>query len=195
MIEINLLPWREELSKQKKKEFGIRSAISVALGVTIMFFWYSANNAKIEHQNSRNAAIDAEIKSLDARIGELKEIDAKKTELMKKLEVIYELKLSRPMSVHMFDELSNTVPSGVYLNKFSQSDNKIEMEGMAESNSRVSAYMDAIDRSLWINKSDLKMVEMKSETKDSPSNAFSLTAMVVNKIEKDKKDKEAGVKK
>lgn len=192
MIEINLLPWREELSQQKKNEFGIRAGISVAFGLTIMFFWYSLNNGKIEHQNFRNDALESEIRMLDIKIGSLKEIESKKADLLKKLDVIYDLKLSRPMSVHLFDELSNTVPSGVYLTKFSQSDNKIDIDGLAESSSRVSAYMDSIDNSLWINKSDLKVVEMRNESKDSPTNGFSLSAIVVNKVEKDKKLKEKG---
>lgn len=181
MIEINLLNWRDELKKRNQKDFIARGVASIAIALIVVGLSYQYNSDLIGKQNLRNDLLDAEIKNLDKKLGELKEIEDKKTSLLKKMDVIYELKVSRPMSVHLFDELSNTVPNGVYLTSLKQSENKIEIEGAAESNSRVSAYMTAIDNSLWVSKSDLIFVENKGAGKDDNLNKFSLFATVVNK--------------
>ena len=66
------------------------------------------------------------------------------------MRVIDQLQRSRPEVVHLFDELVNAIPEGVNLTSVTQSNNRIDVAGLAQSSSRVSALMRNIDASPWL---------------------------------------------
>ena len=63
--------------------------------------------------------------------------------------------------MHVFDEMVTVMPEGVFLSSIKQTGRRIEMVGVAESNTRVSALMRNIDKSEWLTKPDLEVVEVK----------------------------------
>jgi type IV pilus assembly protein PilN len=63
------------------------------------------------------------------------------------MKVIGELQRSRPEVVHLFDEIVKAVPEGVHLTEVKQTGNRIELQGMAQSSTRVSTLMRNIDSS------------------------------------------------
>jgi len=65
MAKINLLPWRQELRKQRKQEFlAINMAVAlVALGLILFFHMFVS--AQISDQEERKAFIKSEIELLD----------------------------------------------------------------------------------------------------------------------------------
>jgi type IV pilus assembly protein PilN len=113
----------------------------------------------INDQNQRNAFLQNEISVLNQRIGRIQELEAMKQDLLARMNVIQELQSSRPESVHLLDELVRTLPDGVYLNKFSQRDRGLTMEGAAQSNARVSDYMRNIDSSEWFTGPRLRLIK------------------------------------
>jgi type IV pilus assembly protein PilN len=117
----------------------------------------------ISNQEGRNLYLEGEIKSLDARIVKIKDLESTKAKLLARMNVIQELQSNRPLSVHLMDELVRTLPDGVYLSKVTQKGAGLTMEGVAQSNARVSAYMRNIDGSLWIGSPKLNVIETKTE--------------------------------
>ena len=158
MAHINLLPWREELRKQKQKEFISTSSISAVLAGMLVLVAHLYVNGKIEYQTQRNNYIQAEIDILNTRIGRIKELESMKQGLLARMNVIQDLQSSRPESVHMMDELVRSLPDGVYLNLFKQRAKKLTMEGVAQSNARVSDYMRNIDTSEWFSDPHLDLI-------------------------------------
>jgi len=71
--------------------------------------------------------------------------------------------VSRPEVVHLFDELVMDIPEGVYLTKISQSGRSVVLDGRAQSNARVSAFMRNIEASKWIGKPSLIFIEHKDK--------------------------------
>ena len=115
MANINLLPWRETQRAQRKKEFLFQIVgivIATALG---LLYWYMYVQQMIDHQNSRNAYIRAEIAVVDKKIEEIKDIEKRRAQLIARMNVIQDLQISRPQIVHLFDELVSTIPEGSYL--------------------------------------------------------------------------------
>lgn len=162
MARINLLPWREWERKQKQREFtgmvaagAIFAAIAVVIGHVQM-------ESMISNQEGRNLYLEGEIKSLDERIVKIKDLESTKAKLLARMNVIQELQSNRPLSVHLMDELVRTMPDGVYLSKVTQKGADLTMEGVAQSNARVSAYMRNIDGSLWIGGPKLNVIETKT---------------------------------
>jgi type IV pilus assembly protein PilN len=150
MARINLLPWREELRKQKQKEFGATTAGAVVIAGLIVLLVHFHVDGMINDQNERNAYLESEIDILNKRIGRIRELEAMKDNLLARMNVIQELQGSRPESVHLMDELVRTLPDGVHLNTFEQKSKALTMTGVAESNARVSDYMRQIDTSDWL---------------------------------------------
>ncbi len=159
MAHINLLPWREELRKQKQKEFIFTAGGGVVIAGLIVLMAHLHVNGLIENQNQRNAFLENEIDILNQRIARIEELESMKQNLLARMNVIQELQSSRPESVHLMDELVTTLPDGVYLNKFTQKSRGLTMVGIAQSNARVSDYMRAIDGSEWLAKPRLNLIK------------------------------------
>jgi type IV pilus assembly protein PilN len=159
MAKINLLPWREELRKQKQREFVISAGGSGVVAALIVLLAHFHIDGLTDNQNQRNTFLQAQIEVLDQRIGRIKELEKMKADLLARMNVIQELQRSRPESVHLMDELVRTLPDGVYLKTFNQKDRSLEMSGVAQSNARVSDYMRNIDASEWLTAPRLDLIK------------------------------------
>lgn len=163
MARINLLPWREWERKRKQREFaGMAAAGALVAAIAVVIGHIQMENM-IGSQEDRNRFLEAEIKTLDDRIVKIKDLESTKAKLLARMNVIQELQSNRPVSVHLMDELVRTLPEGVHLKKFTQKGVELTMEGVAQSNARVSAYMRNIDGSLWVGNPKLNVIETKSE--------------------------------
>jgi type IV pilus assembly protein PilN len=118
-------------------------------------------SASIEHQQERNGILTEEIAKLDKQIQEIIGLENQKAKLLARMEIIATLQRSRPEIVHVFDELVHVLPEGVYLTYLKQSGNRIEIRGVAQSSTRVSAFMRNIDNSQWLSDPSLQVVEKK----------------------------------
>ncbi len=78
MPTINLLPWREELRKQRQQNFGIAMVAALALAALVGFAVNMYWDARISHQNQRNALLEAEIAELDKKIEAIAGLERKK---------------------------------------------------------------------------------------------------------------------
>lgn len=161
MPRINLLPWREELRKERQRNFAIAAAAAVLLGIGGVLYAKSTVNGMIAYQQTRNNMLKEEIAALDAQIGEIRDLESRKERLLKRMEVIERLQRSRPEIVHLFDELARTVPNGVHLENVKQKGKRVTIKGKAQSSTRVSAYMRNIDKSEWLTDPGLDVVETK----------------------------------
>lgn len=176
MAKINLLPWRDELRRQKKKNF--LDMILLGLLVTILFMGlvHIYINDLQEYQLQRNKLLQEEITLLDTKIVAIKSIEEKKSKLLAKIDLIKKLQTSRPEIVHLFDEIPKLTPDGVYLDKFVQLGKDLTFEGKSQSNARVSAFMNAIDASPWLHKPKLDVIRAPEKDDTGSSSDFVLRA-------------------
>lgn len=175
MARINLLPWRDELRKERQNNFVI--VLVVVLGITglAMGGVHAYYADRIDYQNMRNAYLNKEIKKLDTQIKKIKTFEKEKKKLQAHLDIIQRLQSSRSEIVHLFDELVRTLPEGVYLKSLSQKGNKLSLKGVAQSNARVSSYMWNIEKSNWISNPKLSVISTSKKGRNRVSN-FTLTA-------------------
>jgi type IV pilus assembly protein PilN len=159
MPRINLLPWREAERKRNRQEFflSIGAAVATAALVTLLGRWQMS--AAIEHQGERNQIISDEIAELDKQIQEIVGLEKQKERLLARMEIIETLQRSRPEIVHVFDELVRILPEGVYLTYLKQTGTRFEIRGVAQSSTRVSAFMRNIDASEWLADPALQIVQ------------------------------------
>jgi len=173
MTRINLLPWREALRNERKRQFTSIVFGAVVLMSVIVFFIFMQIEGDIDDQNLRNSFLEAEIAKVDDRIKEIKELETKKKQLLNRMDVIQNLQTRRPMVVHMLDKLVLALPDGLFLTKFEQSGVELSIEGLAQSNARVSAFMRNLDESEWFDSPKLEVIQVQ-EKNGSRSSKFTL---------------------
>ena len=158
MARINLLPWREQLREERKKEFLTILVLIVVFAAALIFLGDRVLNGKIDHQNARNAFLQKEIALLDTRIKEIEELQARRTQLLDRMKVIQDLQGNRPIIVRVFDEMARTLPDGVFFSLVEMKASVVSIKGGAESNSRVSNLMRQMDASDWLTSPNLTAV-------------------------------------
>ena len=181
MARINLLPWREQLREERKREFFVLLLGVVIIAAGILFLVDRSFRNDIRYQEGRNDFLRREIMVLDARIAEINQLKEQKQQINSRMEVIQGLQGSRPVIVRIFDELVKTLPSGVYFNTLTRVENRLEIEGIAESNNKVSELMRRLDDSPWFSSPSLQQISAASADANSEqrvANAFSLTLML-----------------
>src|ERR687895_516706 len=163
MATINLLPWREEGRRERKRQFFIilGTAAGITLGIIVLV--HGLFTQLIEHQQVRNKYIEDQIALLDKKITEIRELEKEKQRLLDRIRAIETLQTSRPVIVHLFDELVTTLPEGVFLTEISQQGDAIAIKGVAQSNARVSSFMRNIEVSPWLKSPHLEVVEATAQ--------------------------------
>ncbi len=159
MARINLLPWREQRRKLREKEFYAMLGAAAGAAVLVFLTMWMFYGGQIDGQLQRNAYLEGEIVQLDEKIAEIEKLDATRDQLLSRKKAIEELQADRARMVHLFDELVRTVPDGVHLKSVQQNGDVLTLQGLAESNTRVSTYMRSLDASDWLENPDLGIVE------------------------------------
>ena len=174
MPRINLLPWREELRKQRQKQFAITGGVAVLVMAAVVALAHAQIAAMISYQERRNQFLETEIKKLDKKIAEIRTLKRKKQNLLARMRIVERLQTSRPEIVHLFDEMVTTLPEGVYLTSLQQKGRHITLNGYAQSNARVSSFMRKLEASPWLRNPDLREIRAKKKGKKRLSK-FTLT--------------------
>lgn len=168
MAKINLLPWRAERRQQRQKQFYTLLGVVAVAAVLAVFGVKTYYDSLIEAQQARNNYLQNEIKLVDAKIKEIEELDRKRADLLQRKQVIEELQASRSLMVHLFDELVRTIPEGVRLSSIKQAGTVLTLEGLTQSNARVSSYIRALENSGWMARPDLSIIEAKGGDRNMP---------------------------
>jgi len=189
MPHINLLPWREELRKNKKRQFNSALAGGAVVTALAIVFVHIQMTSMIESQNQRNQFLQTTIKSVEKEIEEIRNLKRDKERLLARMEVIQKLQSSRPEIVHLFEELSNSTPKGIFLLDANRKGNLINITGVADSNDSVSAFMRNLDSSVWFTNPKLTIID--SAKTEYPNSSWFKLEVTETAPEKPKKDSKA----
>lgn len=177
MANINLLPWREARREELKKAFlTILGIVALGAGASVLLA-DRVVNAQIDGQKARNDYISANIRELDKQVEEIKDLQRRRNQLIERMRVIQELQGNRPIIVRVLDQLVRTVPDGVFYTRVTSKAQEISINGVAESNNRVSSLMRRLDASDWLKDPNLDKVTAAPAYGDQANN-FSLTVKV-----------------
>lgn len=156
MILINLLPHREEARKRRKEAFQATMFASFLLGLAIagaIYWWFQI---MITDQQNKNAFLQQEIKVLEGQIKEIASIEDEIASLRARQKAVEDLQSDRNLPVHLLTELVKQLPDGVYVTAIKQAGQTITMQGMAQSNERVSELLrNLASNTPWLAKPEL----------------------------------------
>lgn len=180
-ININLLPWREELRRKRERAFYYTLAAAVLLGVGVVFITHAEISDRINYQHARNELLKDAIAQLEEKITTIQELKETKKKLIARMNVIQKLQQGRGEAVHLLYQVVATLPEGLYLTSLKESGNRITVTGIAESNARISNYMKNLDSSHWLADPKLSVIEVKDDG-DFRSSHFTLAVNLTNPL-------------
>ena len=177
MPRINLLPWREQQRRERKLAFFVSLGVAAGVAAVVAFAAYLLLGSMIDSQDQRNDRLRAQIKVLDKQIEEINDLETQKQRFISRMQIIEMLQRSRPEVVHLFDEMVKAMPDGTYLTSIKETGNKLKLEGVAQSSTRVSTLMRNIAGSQWLRNPELEVVDT---AKDGAGSHFVLDAQQVS---------------
>lgn len=156
MILINLLPHREAARKRRKEAFFVTLGAAALLGGLIcgaVYVWYQA---QISSQQGKNTFLQSEIKKLELQIKDVATLQAEIAALRARQQAVEDLQSDRNMPVHLLNELVKQLPDGVYVSVLKQEGVNLSMQGVAQSNERISELLrNLANNSVWLHRPEL----------------------------------------
>ena len=178
MLKINLLPVRQlkKRAKAKKQLLLILAGLFFLLFVcTLVGIHQSAAIVDLQDSISR---LQKEKRSYNPILTKIKNLKKHKAELERKTAVIKTLQIDSSLSVHVLDEVSNSVDNKrMWINSLAQNGGSLQISGIALDNRTISDFMDTLKRSPFIGKVNLTGTSMQ-QVSGRNLKKFSLTCAV-----------------
>ena len=156
MILINLLPHREAARKRRKDMFNTGlglAALTGGLMAGLVFLWFQT---QISDQQDKNQILKTEITKFDSQIKDIAGLEAEIAALRARQQAVEDLQADRNMPVHLLTELVKQLPEGVYINSMRQDGQNVALQGVAQSNERVSELLRNLStQSAWLARPEL----------------------------------------
>ena len=145
LIQLNMLPYREEKDKQKNAQFTRLMVFSGLVGVGLLVLTYVSLSGMILNQESRNQQLTDGIAQLDIQIKEVETLEAEKRDFLARKAKVEELENKRFEAARMIDSLNTVAPEGVYLTGIKAKDvSTYTLSGKATSDSKIADFMRVI---------------------------------------------------
>ena len=146
MAHINLLPWREEAKRRQQQQFLTLLVAAVVLAFLVVYLVGVFYDLRVEGQLKRNGYLQSEIAVLDQQIQEIRDLNKKKADLQKRMNLVVTLQQSRNVGTQILDAIARVVPPGVYLTRLERKGNMLLIVGKSESNNRLANMMRKIEQ-------------------------------------------------
>lgn len=183
MILINLLPHREEKRKRRKAAYFTGLALGAVSGLLVAGLWYGILEQMKSAQMERNAFLGAEIKKLEAQIKDIANLRAEIDALKARQKAVEDLQTDRNIPVHLLNELVKQTPEGVYLNSIKQTGKVVAVNGVAQSNERVSEFLrNTLYNSPWLERPELVEIKAGGQAAGGRSRTYDFSMRVSIKV-------------
>lgn len=156
MILINLLPHREAARKRRRDVFNLSLVASALAGAVIASVIYLWLQGQISAQQEQNMVLQKEIGTLEGQIKEIAGLEAEIAALRARQQAVEDLQSDRNLPVHLLSELVKQLPDGVYITNMRQENQLVSLQGVAQSNERVSELLrNLANNTPWFSKPEL----------------------------------------
>ena len=161
MIRINLLPVRAA----KKKETAIQqlalAGASFGLVLVVILIMFFVKLGQISGTKNDITAANAKIAELKAKIGKLDELKKLKDEVMKKLDVLAQLRKNKSGPAQRLATLSDATPDQLWLESYKETGDSIKIAGLSMNEELIAQFIRALEASADYERVDLVVSEQK----------------------------------
>lgn len=177
MIEINLLPVREEKRKADVRQFATLLAATFVGSLVLAGLVHTKLIADVAGTQSSIGALERQIEAFKPQLEQVERYRATKQSIEAKLAVIDKLERSRSGPLRILTELSTHAPERLWVVGLSAQNERIEVEGMSLDNELVAQFMTALGESEYFENVELQRTEAK-DVDGLRLNEFELSATI-----------------
>lgn len=178
MMRINLLPHREVRRKQQQQQFFIALGVVAVAGAALTYGVYHYLGNQFDEQVARNKYLTEEIAKVDKDIAEINRLKEQTASLLARKQVVETLQSNRSETVNLLDQLVRQLPDGMYLRSVRQQGAKVAINGVTQSQARVSTLMRNLESSQKLG--DPALVEIKALQQGATrANEFTMNVTIV----------------
>jgi type IV pilus assembly protein PilN len=181
MVKINLLPLEERVDRNKVALERVKDNVHYLLAVTVVLvlaLFGSIQELSIRSALGEVRELEAESNAILPQLAKVQKIEAEKTELGRRLDVIKSLDRGRLLRVRMLDALNKRVPEYMWLTAFEENGpSAFSIEGVTFSNLVVAEFMNRLEASVLFSNIDLDVAQ-RGTIEDQHVVQFVLTGSV-----------------
>jgi type IV pilus assembly protein PilN len=141
MVQINLLPYREQARQVKQVRLGILMACCAGLALVLVVFVHIYFRSIINDQNKINAYLQSQIDQSQIDLTTLKEKKMSQVNLIAQLHYLMNLRVTSYQAVRLMNMLATATPKNVILEKILRGNNEVIIAGQADSDTEVTIFM------------------------------------------------------
>jgi len=155
MIRINLLPTKRKKKAKPMPMYLVYSGFALAASLFVLFFFNSYMNSRIKALETDKTNKQAELKKLEELIKHVKDFEAKKADLERRINVILGIAEKKPIASMLLDEMSKRLTEGIWLTSVTFKTDKVKIAGMGFNNADIVSYVEHLkdtgDRKIYPN--------------------------------------------
>ncbi len=144
MNTINLLPWRDAMRRERRRQFHALLLLAALSGLALVLLGSAVHARRLAIQESRNQWLRSENRKLDAQLDVLRQLDQALNALDARRAAVEGLQHSRGKTVQWLAAIASRVPDGVALRSLREA-GQVTVVGWAQSNARVSGLLRQLD--------------------------------------------------
>ena len=156
MLEINLLPVREERRKAGQRQILVVLGACLIVSLAVVTAHYFKVRGDLKSAQASLAHTQTQIDKLKPELEQVEEYKSVKANIERKLDTIDNLDRSRTGPVKVFDEIATHIPDRLWLTKFQHSSNGVVIEGLSLDNELVALFMTALGDSPYFQSVELE---------------------------------------
>ena len=157
---INLLPWREARRRRQRRQLWTAIVVICIVAASVFATAWWTQSEEISFQTSRNAYLLREIRKVQTQLEEIDQIKQRKKALVARMTIIRQLQQEKVGIVRTLDNLVRALPEGLYFVSAKRSRGSFNLEGIAQSNARVSELMLNLNSSVSFGDSHLEVIRI-----------------------------------
>lgn len=161
MLEINLLPVREEKRKADVRQFALLLGGTFAGSVALAGTVHLKLIGDVVSTKGSLVELQTQIDQFKPQLEQVERYRATKQAIESKLEVIDRLERSRSGPVHMLEELALHAPDRLWLTGLEAENGEMTVKGMSLDNELVALFMTSLGSSPYFKNVELKETEAK----------------------------------
>lgn len=179
MININLLPYRQNQKRQAQKAFGIALLAVIVAVAAILGGSYAYIEQRIQSQGVQNQTIELAIVSLNVKSKSFKEIQAQKKAIIERLQLIETLQAKRTQVLDMLSHWPSQLPDGVHFALMKREGDRFVIKGWSENHQQVSELMRKMEALPLYRSIGLAQVNASQEKAHQGLQQFLISAQIV----------------
>ena len=174
MIRINLLPYRAARRQNQILQHIAVFLVVVSVAAAGIFIADLFKTSELTSLEDEFSELKAQNDILRIKIGKIKDFDKLREDVERKLELVDQLQQGRFYSLLTLSGLADLIPENVWLSEIKDSNGKLSIRGMGESNKAVANFMRALDESDQF--SDIRLQTItRNNAGNVPVRSFSLS--------------------